>query len=183
MQKMSFLTGLATGVVASIVAVIAVPGLTTPKQSKQNTRARVVQLPAERARPPWRAEPEPEQAADSAAAIKKLKDAEEMMAEARALEARFLAARRRSNETVAIATLRNIVSAQAQFQSTARADENNNGVGEYGCFSELSGRSPVREGRILNPPVLSTTFRRVEHGRVERKGYRFRIVTVHGIRA
>ena len=51
----------------------------------------------------------------------------------------LLSARLNSNETAAIATLRNIISAQAQFQTTARADENNNGVGEYGTFGELSG--------------------------------------------
>ncbi|MHC4956190.1 MAG: prepilin-type N-terminal cleavage/methylation domain-containing protein, partial [Planctomycetota bacterium] len=51
----------------------------------------------------------------------------------------LLSARLNSNETAAVATLRNIISAQAQFQSTARADENNNGVGEYGTFGEMSG--------------------------------------------
>ena len=54
----------------------------------------------------------------------------------------LLSARLNSNETAAIATLRNIISAQSQFQSTARADENNNGVGEYGTFGELSGEKP-----------------------------------------
>jgi prepilin-type N-terminal cleavage/methylation domain-containing protein len=83
----------------------------------------------------------------------------------------LLSARLNSNETAAIATLRNIISAQSQFQSTARADENNNGVGEYGSFGEMSGSVGVRGGSILNPPVLSTAFRSVNASRVSRSGY------------
>ncbi|MHC4940332.1 MAG: DUF2950 family protein [Planctomycetota bacterium] len=84
-------------------------------------------------------------------------------------------ARRRANEMAAIATLRNITSAQAQFQATARADENNNGVGEYGTFAELSGATGVRGGKKLVPPVLSSAFRNPKDGVVERSGYYFRI--------
>jgi len=88
----------------------------------------------------------------------------------------LLSARLNSNETAAIATLRNIISAQAQFQSTSRADVNNNGVGEYGSFGEMSGNHPVRGGRTLNPPVLSTAFRMVSaNGTVSRSGYLFQI--------
>jgi len=86
----------------------------------------------------------------------------------------LLSARLNSNETAAIATLRNIISAQAQFQTTSRADLNNNGVGEYGTFGEMSGSVGVRAGRILNPPVLSTAFRAVNGaGEVSRSGYLF----------
>jgi len=89
----------------------------------------------------------------------------------------LLSARLNSNETAAIATLRNIVSAQSQFQSTARADGNNNGVGEYGGFKELSGGCNVRgSSQPLNPPVLSTAFRMVSStGIVSRSGYLFRM--------
>jgi len=91
----------------------------------------------------------------------------------------LLSARLNSNETAAIATLRNIISAQSQFQSTARADANNNGVGEYGSFGELSGGIGVRGGATLNPPVLSTAFRSVSSGgafgEVSRSGYIFRM--------
>jgi prepilin-type N-terminal cleavage/methylation domain-containing protein len=88
----------------------------------------------------------------------------------------LLSARLNSNETAAIATLRNIISAQAQFQSTSRADVNNNGVGEYGTFGEMSGNNPVRGGATLNPPVLSTAFRTVSaNGTVSRSGYIFQI--------
>ena len=86
----------------------------------------------------------------------------------------LLSARLNSNETAAIATLRNIISAEAQFQTTARADENNNGVGEYGTFGEMSGSIGVRGNAILNPPVLSTAFRTVNaNGEVSRSGYLF----------
>jgi prepilin-type N-terminal cleavage/methylation domain-containing protein len=87
----------------------------------------------------------------------------------------LLAARLNSNETAAIATLRNIISAQSQFQSTARADENNNGVGEYGSFGEMSGSVGVRGNATLNPPVLSTAFRAVNGSRVSRSGYLFQM--------
>ena len=86
----------------------------------------------------------------------------------------LLSARLNSNETAAIATLRNIISAQSQFQSTARADVNNNGVGEFGFFGEMSGAVGVRGGAVLRPPVLSTAFRSVSaEGTVTRSGYNF----------
>ena len=84
-------------------------------------------------------------------------------------------ARSGSNETAAIATLRNITSAQAQFQACAKADANQNGTGEYGMFGELSGGVEVRGGNKLNPPVLSGAFRKVEKGVVTRSGYHYRI--------
>jgi prepilin-type N-terminal cleavage/methylation domain-containing protein len=90
----------------------------------------------------------------------------------------LLSARLNSNETAAIATLRNIISAQSQFQTTARADVNNNGVGEYGTFGEMSGAQGVRGAGnpVLNPPVLSTAFRTVSaDGEVSRSGYLFQM--------
>lgn len=84
----------------------------------------------------------------------------------------LLSARLSSNEAAAVATLRNIISAQAQFQTTARADENLNGIGEYGYFAELSGATGVRGGAVLTPPVLSTAFRGADaNGVVTREGY------------
>jgi prepilin-type N-terminal cleavage/methylation domain-containing protein len=88
----------------------------------------------------------------------------------------LLSARLNSNETAAIATLRNIISAQSQFQTTSRANDNNNGVGEYGTFAELSGATGVRGNAVLNPPVLSTAFRAVNAaGEVSRSGYMFQM--------
>jgi hypothetical protein len=45
------------------------------------------------------------------------------------------------NEMAAIASLKNISSAQAQCQASGVIDSNNNGQGEYGFFAELAGRS------------------------------------------
>jgi len=84
----------------------------------------------------------------------------------------LLSARLSSNEAAAVATLRNIISAQAQFQATGRADENFNGIGEYGYLAELSGAIGVRGGAVLRPAVLSTAFRNADvNGVVTRSGY------------
>jgi prepilin-type N-terminal cleavage/methylation domain-containing protein len=89
----------------------------------------------------------------------------------------LLAARLSANETAAIATLRNILSAQAQFQQSAKADEDNDGTGEYGGFIELSGAAPGRMAAILVPPVLSGAFRVLNlAGEVSRSGYFFHVV-------
>ena len=88
----------------------------------------------------------------------------------------LLAARLSSNETAAIATVRNVISAQAQFQQSARADVDNDGTGEYGGFVELSGGGAGRMAAILNPPVLSGAFRTLNAtGQVSRSGYFFRM--------
>jgi prepilin-type N-terminal cleavage/methylation domain-containing protein len=91
----------------------------------------------------------------------------------------LLSARLNANETAAIATLRNISSAQAQFQATAKADGDNDGTGEFGSFLELSGATDVRgdtDVGVLNPPVLSGAFRRPDaDGYVSRSGYFFAI--------
>lgn len=85
-------------------------------------------------------------------------------------------ARKAANELAALTTLRLLVSAQAHFQATARADEDEDGVGEYGSFGELSGAETVRDsGQLLEPPVLAAAFKDVKHGYVERSGYRFRV--------
>jgi prepilin-type N-terminal cleavage/methylation domain-containing protein len=90
----------------------------------------------------------------------------------------LLSARLNANETAAIATLRNISSAQAQFQATAKADVDRDGTGEFGCFQELSGDWNVRDDAAigkLNPPVLSGSFRttRLATPLVSRSGYYF----------
>ena len=76
----------------------------------------------------------------------------------------LLAARLSANETAAIATLRNIVSAQAQFQQSGKADTDTDGTGEYGGFLELSGAAAGRMAAVLVPPVLSGAFRVLNAG-------------------
>src|SRR5688572_10894076 len=73
----------------------------------------------------------------------------------------LLAARLSANETAAVATLRNIISAQAQFQQGAKSDTDSDGTGEYGGFYEMSagGTGRLMAGTVLTPPVLSGAFR------------------------
>lgn len=88
----------------------------------------------------------------------------------------LLAARLSANETAAIATLRNIVSAQAQFQQSAKADQDDDGTGEYGGFLELSGAQNGRMAGPLVPAVLSGAFRVLNGaGEVSRSGYYFKM--------
>ncbi|HMS15482.1 MAG TPA: DUF2950 family protein [Planctomycetota bacterium] len=95
----------------------------------------------------------------------------------------LLSSRLAANESNAIATLRNLVSSQAQFQTTGAMDDDQDGAGEYGGWGELSGLS-LLNGRaggngiaaVLNPPILATTFQNVDaNGRVDKSGYLFRI--------
>ena len=89
----------------------------------------------------------------------------------------LLAARLSSNETAAIATVRNVISAQAQFQQSARADTDADGTGEYGGFIELSGAAPGRMAGVLVPAVLSGSFRVLNaNGEVSRSGYFFHCI-------
>jgi hypothetical protein len=78
-----------------------------------------------------------------------------------------------ANEVAAIASLRNLSSAQAQFQAAACADEDNDGTGEFGTLAELSAAVPVRgTKRVIAPPVLSKAWQRVgADGTVRRNGY------------
>ncbi len=82
----------------------------------------------------------------------------------------LLSARLNANESAAIATLKNISSAQAQCQASGVVDANNNGAGEYGYFGELSGAIGVRDATgtasatRISPPVLSSAFGNVQAG-------------------
>ncbi len=88
----------------------------------------------------------------------------------------LLAARLSANETAAIATVRNIISSQAQFQQSGKADVDDDGTGEYGGFVELSGGGVGRMAGLLVPPVLSGSFQTLNaDGEVSRSGYFFRI--------
>lgn len=71
--------------------------------------------------------------------------------------------RSHANESAAIATLKNISSAQAQCQAAGVIDANGNGAGEYGYFAELAGVAFVRgpdgpSDDKIAPPVLSSAF-------------------------
>ncbi len=89
----------------------------------------------------------------------------------------LLSARLSANESAAIATLRNIVSSQAQVQSQGAIDVDVDGIGEHGWFAELAASHPLRDntgpngGPILNPPVLSGSLAAVVGGLVNKSGY------------
>lgn len=94
----------------------------------------------------------------------------------------LLSARLAANESNAIATLRNVVSAQAQFQQSAAIDADSDGTGEYGYFGDLSGQytldshGSAATTNTLNPPVLAASFRTIDAaGVVNKGGYNFRI--------
>jgi len=88
-----------------------------------------------------------------------------------------------TNDTAAIATLRNLASCQAQVQSGSRIDVDGDGIGEYGTFAELTGTAGVRtsadastRGARMSPPVLSPALANVDaNGIVTKSGYCFRI--------
>lgn len=94
----------------------------------------------------------------------------------------LLSARLSANETAAIATLRNIVSAQAQIQSQGAIDVDVDGIGEHGWFAELAGSHNLRDstgplgGPVLNPPVLSGSLATVVGGFVNKSGYLYEMI-------
>ena len=95
----------------------------------------------------------------------------------------LLSSRLAANESNAISTLRNLVSAQAQFQTTGAVDDDLDGTGEYGSFAEMSGQSDLNTrasgsgaAAPLDPPILGATFQSVDgNSRVNKSGYLFQI--------
>lgn len=96
----------------------------------------------------------------------------------------LLSARLSANETAAVATLRNLASAQAQCQASGVIDGDGDGTGEYGYFAELAGAKAVRAfvagaqaigTTKISPPVLSGAFGNVAGSNVSRSGYMFKI--------
>jgi prepilin-type N-terminal cleavage/methylation domain-containing protein len=102
----------------------------------------------------------------------------------------LLAAKLTSNETAAIATLRTIVSAQAQISTSSKIDADLDGRGEYGTFAEMTGATGVRRAYIvasggsdfsalgakMNPPVLTSVMARTDaQGFASKAGYAFMI--------
>ncbi|MHC4923591.1 MAG: prepilin-type N-terminal cleavage/methylation domain-containing protein [Planctomycetota bacterium] len=104
----------------------------------------------------------------------------------------LLAAKLSSNETAAIATLRNLTSAQAQIQASGKIDCDNDGIGEYGTFPEMTGTANVRTGSTgsvftgtpVSPAILSPSLSNVNaNGFVTKAGYAFVIYIPGGAAA
>ncbi len=95
-----------------------------------------------------------------------------------------LTRRMQANESSAIAALGQIASAQARFQAAGYVDINQNGVGEYGLWRELTGVVGVRsdsigrtQGDPRAAPLLSRKFSRfTSRGEVSRAGYLFHVL-------
>jgi prepilin-type N-terminal cleavage/methylation domain-containing protein len=88
----------------------------------------------------------------------------------------ILAARQTANERAAMATLRSVCTAEAQFQASSKADEDADGTGEYGGLGELSGAVAVRGAGLKVPTDLSGQFRTIDaNGEVNRSGYYYRV--------
>jgi hypothetical protein len=87
------------------------------------------------------------------------------------------------NETAAIATLRNLVSAQVRFQAAGHADVDGDGIGEFGTFGEMTGADGVRadasatnRGDVVGTPILSLSLAAVDaNGVVNKSGQAFRV--------
>jgi hypothetical protein len=87
----------------------------------------------------------------------------------------------KANEAAAVATLKNLASAQAQGRASSANDANGNGKGEYAFLAQLSGVAELQQAAAPGgevkfvPPVLSKTFSRVRGSCVLRGGYLFQI--------
>jgi hypothetical protein len=93
---------------------------------------------------------------------------------------KLMSARLSANESAAIASLRHMASAQAQFQAVGIADADGDGVGEYGFPGELTGLRPVRgTNEPMDPPVLSASMAPTDDGTgrgvIQRSGYVFQV--------
>lgn len=102
----------------------------------------------------------------------------------------LLSAKVNANETAAIATVRNLVSAQAQLAVASRIDADSDGKGEHGTLLEMTGTVGVRKGynpgtgasdfsvkgAALSPPLISSAFSRVDAvGFTTKSGYAFMV--------
>jgi len=105
-----------------------------------------------------------------------LREVEADRDETKAMLAELTAERAQANEAAALGSSRNVLSAQAQIQQSAKIDVDADKTGEYGGFLEMSGAAAGRMAGILSPAVLSRTFRTLTAaGEAVRSGYLFRI--------
>ena len=99
---------------------------------------------------------------------------------------KLISARLAANEAAAIATLRTISTAEAQFRSTSCVDTDGDGAGEHGYLAELAGVVPMRHCILgapaaggptdfLMPSILPPAMGLVQGGLVSRSGYYFQM--------
>jgi len=71
----------------------------------------------------------------------------------------ILRARMSANEGSAIGSLRNLATAQQTFQSNQCVDEDDDGSGEYGYLTELTGGGQLRDGDpAVNPGYITVAL-------------------------
>jgi prepilin-type N-terminal cleavage/methylation domain-containing protein len=108
----------------------------------------------------------------------------------------LLSAKVNANQTSAMASLRNLVTCQAQLATAGRIDTDSDGKGEHGTFLELSAGVGLRKGftagspatsnfsvkgESLNPPYLSSVFAQVNAaGFASKSGYALKIFLPDG---
>jgi hypothetical protein len=80
-----------------------------------------------------------------------------------------------SSEDLAVATLRNVVSAQAMLKMTGKADQDEDGNGEYGGLLEMSGRERGRLLRLVQIPLFPEFEFASGSGEATLGGYCFRV--------
>lgn len=92
----------------------------------------------------------------------------------------FLRSKLDTDETAALATVRQIVQSQMLFVNRKEADLNENGSGEFGTFGEMSGNVAVRAAnggtRFMDPGAINPSFRAISPlGEMVRNGYYYRL--------
>ncbi len=107
----------------------------------------------------------------------------------------LLSAKTNANETSAIVTLRNLMSAQNLVAVTGKIDADQDGKGEHGTFGEMTGAVGRRtsfdagtgtatfatKGPVIEPAVLSAALSRItDQGFVQKAGYVFQMFLPDG---
>jgi len=96
----------------------------------------------------------------------------------------LLSARILANETAAVANMKAIWTGQAQFQTSALIDLDQDGQGEFGFLRELAGGVGPRTvpdgsatGNPVDPPRISVAFANVDpNGAAPRSGYNYIVI-------
>jgi hypothetical protein len=88
----------------------------------------------------------------------------------------IIAAKMRANEAAAVELMQRLATSQAQFQKACHADEDFDGVGEFGTIAEMSGHIGVRGLSTKAPANPAAAIGQVDvAGEVQAAGYVFRV--------
>ncbi|MSR46303.1 MAG: type II secretion system protein [Planctomycetes bacterium] len=94
----------------------------------------------------------------------------------------LLSARLSANESAAISTMKQIVSAQSVAKTSSVIDQDTDGLGEFAWFAEMGGTINVRDnsgpnnGPLMQPNALAASLSQVNAaGMVTKSGYVYRM--------